>query len=125
MTKLFVYGTFKRGERNHGYLDGTFISKAVTMPRYHLYEHPGGFPVLVNPWFDRPRQQVEGEIWEIDRDTFRVLDHLEGAYFERRYVYLSNSDDRAAAYIWKEESLGTPERNGLTLCKVSNWSGVK
>lgn len=46
---LFVYGTLKRGERNHDRFCGGFASIEEGTVRGRLYDLPFGFPALVVP----------------------------------------------------------------------------
>jgi gamma-glutamylaminecyclotransferase len=76
MTKIFVYGTLKRGCCNHRFLAGQrFITEARTLPHYALYDL-GGYPGMVAVT-DQP-QSVQGEVWEVDETALRGLDTLEG-----------------------------------------------
>jgi gamma-glutamylcyclotransferase (GGCT)/AIG2-like uncharacterized protein YtfP len=75
-TLIFVYGTLKRGCSNHYYLAGqTFVGPARTRPGYRLYDH-GGYPGLVAKPDDR--EGVAGEVWAVDEEALRQLDHFEG-----------------------------------------------
>lgn len=76
-TKLFVYGTLKRGGSNHGWMRGqTFLGEGRTQPDYRMFDL-GGYPGLVRV---EPGQgvAVTGEVWEVDEDGLRRLDVLEG-----------------------------------------------
>ncbi|OQA87769.1 MAG: Gamma-L-glutamyl-butirosin B gamma-glutamyl cyclotransferase [bacterium ADurb.Bin236] len=73
---VFVYGTLKRGQRNHDRFcgDALTIESAVTTGR--LYQTPYGFPAM----FDAPDGQVFGEVMtfpDIEK-TLERLDKLEG-----------------------------------------------
>ena len=47
-TAIFVYGTLKRGQRNHNFLsDHEFLGDAQTEARYRLYD-TGRHPALVD-----------------------------------------------------------------------------
>lgn len=76
MTRLFIYGTLKRGGRNHALLAGqTFLGEAHTPPGYTLYAL-GDYPGLVPAASDR--QGVKGELWAVDDATLARLDEFEG-----------------------------------------------
>ena len=76
MTRVFVYGTLKRGFCNHHLLTGQqFLGEARTAPGFTLYSL-GDYPGLV-PSAD-PLQQVVGEMWAVDPECLRQLDLLEG-----------------------------------------------
>src|SRR6266581_3851339 len=75
-TAVFVYGTLKRGQRNHGLLsDHQFLGLALTLPHYRLYDS-GRHPALV----DDPENgvAVRGEVWQVSEETLQKLDEYEG-----------------------------------------------
>jgi gamma-glutamylaminecyclotransferase len=77
-TLLFLYGTLKRGCSNHYYLAGqTFIGAAHTPPGYRLYDL-GGYPGIVPKPDDR--EGVIGEVWSVDDEALKQLDHFEGVH---------------------------------------------
>ncbi len=70
---LFVYGTLKRGGRNHRRLAGCeFVGNAVTVPRYALVDL-GPYPGLVTG-----ELAVRGELWAVPADRLPALDAFEG-----------------------------------------------
>lgn len=76
MTKVFVYGTLKKGGHFHEVLrDSRFIGEgAVEGQLYNL----GTFPGLV-----QGKGEVKGELYELgDGVTLERLDHLEGFFTE-------------------------------------------
>ena len=76
MSRLFIYGTLKRGGRNHVQLAGQkFLAEAHTMPGYTLYSL-GDYPGMIFQPADR--HGVSGEIWEVDAETLARLDEFEG-----------------------------------------------
>ncbi len=75
---IFVYGTLKRGCRNHHHLAGQkLVSAARTVPGFTLYDL-GGYPGLVPHAADRTG--VAGEIWSVDAEALRRLDAFEGVH---------------------------------------------
>lgn len=73
MYTIFVYGTLKRGFRNHYILDGSkFIGEATTMDEYTMLDL-GHFPGCVEEDFCR----IHGEVYEVDGTTLDRLDMLE------------------------------------------------
>jgi gamma-glutamylcyclotransferase (GGCT)/AIG2-like uncharacterized protein YtfP len=76
MPILFVYGTLKRGCKNHRHIaDQRFLGETRTQPGYALYDL-GDFPGLV---IDATATSgVTGEIWEVDADALARLDEFEG-----------------------------------------------
>jgi gamma-glutamylaminecyclotransferase len=99
-TTLFVYGTLKRGQRNHGFLAGQeFVAEAPTLPRYRLYVC-GGSPCLVD---DAVRgMAVQGEVWRVDDDALARMDELEEVptLYTRRAIGLADFAGPVAAYFY-------------------------
>ncbi len=76
MTRLFVYGTLKRGGSNHAQLAGQhFLGEAHTVLGYTLFSL-GDYPGLV-PMPD-DLAGVTGELWSIDDACLAHLDEFEG-----------------------------------------------
>lgn len=74
MHRVFVYGTLKRGFRNHRFLErATFLGEAYTVARYHMLD--GHFPVLRDT--GPGRMQIAGELYDVDERTLVKLDDLE------------------------------------------------
>jgi gamma-glutamylaminecyclotransferase len=119
MTRVFVYGTLKRGCRNHHHLAGQqFLGEAHTLSGYTLYLL-GDYPGMVRS--DDASHDVAGEVWAVDADCLAKLDELEGVaegLYERvpinlapsfagqpveTYLYLRSLDGRPAiGSVWKE-----------------------
>jgi len=76
MTRVFVYGTLKRGGLNHHFLAGQkFLGEARTAPGYRLYSL-GDYPGMVRS--ADPTHEVAGEVWAVDAAGLAALDELEG-----------------------------------------------
>lgn len=77
MTRLFIYGTLKRGGSNHACMAGQrFIAEVATAPHYRMYDL-GGYPGLV-PVADGDGLSIRGELWDVDDECKVRLDALEG-----------------------------------------------
>lgn len=73
---LFVYGTLKRGQRNHHLLaDQQFIRAATTLPHFRLFDS-GPYPCMVR---DSAGIAIQGELWQVDESARPRLDDLEAA----------------------------------------------
>ena len=90
MTRVFVYGTLKRGGRNHHFLAGQqFLGEARTAPGYTLYSL-GDYPGMVRS--ADAKNDVIGEVWAVDAACLEKLDELEGVaegLYERAPVKLA------------------------------------
>ena len=76
MNRVFVYGTLKRGGRNHHFMEGQrFVTEARTPAGFTLYSL-GYYPGMVRDPGDP--HGVNGELWEVDNDCLALLDELEG-----------------------------------------------
>ena len=76
MTRIFVYGTLKRGGSNHALLASQrFLGTARTAQGYTLYSL-GDYPGMVRAPTDTAG--VTGELWAVDDACLQQLDELEG-----------------------------------------------
>lgn len=95
MTRLFVYGTLRRGEWNHSLLESArFIGDARTRPEFELYSL-GGCPGMV-----AGRSVVLGEVYEVTPAELESIDRLEGHphFYERMRIVLADGT-RAETYL--------------------------
>ena len=94
LTRVFVYGTLKRGLHNHYILMGsTFIGDAYTVESFRMFG--SGFPVIFPQTYDFDHESeddvfrpVYGEIYDVDSDTLVRLDDLEaeGVMYDRKKI---------------------------------------
>lgn len=97
---LFVYGTLKRGHRNHGLLAGQkFLGAAATEPRYRVFDlgpHPGLVADEANGL------AVKGELWAVSACCLAELDDFEEVPgpFVRASVAIAGRTDEVFAYFW-------------------------
>ncbi|MCB9740449.1 MAG: gamma-glutamylcyclotransferase [Deltaproteobacteria bacterium] len=96
---VFVYGTLRRGEGNHGLLaTAEFLGKARTAPDFLLFDL-GAYPaVVVQP--DGQGTAIVGELYAVDGTTLAQLDALEEHpdYYVRREIELPGGP-RAWIYV--------------------------
>ena len=106
-TIIFVYGTLKKGNHNHGFLDGaSFIGEAWTKKEYTLLEdHYVGLPYVIKD----ESYSIQGELYEVDKYTFMTLDNLEGHphFYKRELVEcfipeLNHTEMKAWLYFLQE-----------------------
>jgi gamma-glutamylcyclotransferase (GGCT)/AIG2-like uncharacterized protein YtfP len=97
-TLLFVYGTLKRGGKNHAHLASEkFLAPAQALPGYRLYD-VGGFPGLV-PDATAPFS-IAGELWEVSDAALARLDAFEGVdeiLYRRETIPLAPPFEKTAA----------------------------
>lgn len=112
-SRVFVYGTLRKGEVNHHLLDGArFCGDHVTQPHYKML-HLGAYPGVVS----KGRTRISGEVYQVDARHMAMLDRLEGyphAYkrkliptpWGRAWIYLYRGSRGRRAVIpsgqWKE-----------------------
>ena len=102
---VFVYGSLKRSEHNHGLLArARYIDEARTEPRYRL-RVTDSYPAMIRT--DEDPLSIEGEVFEVDRATLARLDRLEdnGRLYLRELipVVLAGSPEQpcqAWAYVY-------------------------
>jgi gamma-glutamylaminecyclotransferase len=96
---LFVYGTLKRGERNHHLIaDQLFIREATTAPRYRVFDL-GPYPGLVRE--AASGLAVRGELWAVSDCCLAELDDFEGVpgLFVREQIEVEEYEE-VWAYYW-------------------------
>ena len=99
-TVLFVYGTLKRGQRNHRLIaDQTFLGEAETEPRYRVFDL-GPYPGLVAD--PENGVAVRGELWAVVECCLAELDDFEEVpgLFVREPVAVAGQDGIVLAYFW-------------------------
>ncbi|MFI5357899.1 MAG: gamma-glutamylcyclotransferase [Opitutales bacterium] len=121
-TLIFVYGTLKRGGRNHRHLAGQqFIASARTAPGFTLFQ-PADYPGLVRDPADQAG--VTGEVWSVSDPCLRELDALEGVaegLYTRVPVPLAPPHESLAAHSYLYlRSLAGCRRLGSTWTEPSS-----
>ncbi len=105
MTRVFVYGTLKRGGENHSWIAGQqFVSLAKTRSVYRMFDL-GGYPGMVR---ENQGLSIEGELWEVDTAGLARLDVLEdvaGGEYERVEIELEGGE-AAEGYLYLREVSG-------------------
>jgi len=96
--RVFVYGTLRRGHANHAFIkNGRYMGTAETKEKYALYVDR--LPYLVK----EPVSHIIGELYEVDDETLRQIDWLEGhPTFYRRDLceVIAQDGTQASAYIY-------------------------
>jgi len=110
-TRLFVYGTLKRGQPRAHYLrNETFLGKAVTCPQYRLV-NCGDYPGLVS---SDAGIAIQGELWEVSRRCLQILDNVEGVPFnlyQRAEIQLQQpwNSEPTITYLYQPDVTGLPD----------------
>src|SRR5258707_693683 len=101
-TILFLYGTLKRGHKNHHFLAGQeFLGEAITMPLYRLYGidwHPG---MVLDT---EKGLEVKGELWAVDEAALAAMDEYEGvpSWFIRQDIAVRDHFETVQAYLYNQ-----------------------
>lgn len=98
MHNVFVYGTLKHGQSNHHLLkDAEFVGRACTVQPYSMHT-TGGYPVV----FDRPVNNIAGEVYYVNDEQLTRLDWLEGHpnFFERRQISVDVNGTGILDTVW-------------------------
>lgn len=112
-TLVFVYGTLKRGHRNHDWLMGASFRGDAVLPGAVLHDL-GPFPMAISG-----DGQVIGEVYAVDEAGLARLDHLEGCprLYERKEMGLA---DGRTAWVY----LGRPHQvRNVPLMPDGLWRG--
>jgi gamma-glutamylcyclotransferase (GGCT)/AIG2-like uncharacterized protein YtfP len=74
VNKVMVYGSLLSGLHNHGVIStGELLGTHTTKPEFTMYSLRG-FPGVTH----HGSTNIKGEVYEVDSNTFRDLDRLEG-----------------------------------------------
>jgi gamma-glutamylaminecyclotransferase len=107
---IFVYGTLKRGCRNHTFLQtAEYLGEAWTEPGYGMVDcgfYPNSYPGLVRA---HEGEGVSGEIYRVEATLLQALDRLEDVphEFERATIRLRDGRE-AQAYFYRGETAHLP-----------------
>ena len=118
---VFVYGTLKRGEANHGVMesaDGEFMAESKL----------AGYYIVNTPWYpfaaksDNDDDYIEGELYKVPADKLHILDTLEGypQLYDRDTVDVQDLDVFVYVSRNKTEMKAYESKYG----KTTNWTGA-
>ena len=117
-TRLFIYGTLKRGHERAGLLSGQqFLGDAQAGPFYRMYR-VDQYPGLVH---DVAGVAVQGELWEVDAECLAELDRVEAVddgLYQRQLIELADpwQNQAVEAYFYLQPV------DGLVDCGTC-WEG--
>lgn len=118
---VFVYGTLKQGEVNHGVMksaNGTFVATAK-LPGYYMVNTPW-YPFAAKS--DDKSDCIEGELYEVPMEKLHILDTLEGypQLYDRDTVNINDLD----AFIYVNRNKAEMESYEKMYGKTTNWTGA-
>lgn len=132
-TRVFVYGTLKRGERNHHFLASAqhLGADATQEARFAMREYASvSSPGRIAPSVDAGgSHRIAGEVYAVDADLLARLDQLErvGVDYDRQTVLLA-SGHTAEIYL-RAPSSRRPALPALTLARITgdliDWSEAR
>lgn len=94
--RVFVYGSLRRGERNHFFLDGqTRLGACQTDAAYALFD-TGPYPAAVAG----SSTALSGEVYAVDAACFAQLDVLEDYPHSYTRAQIATPWGRAWIYLW-------------------------
>ena len=99
-TILFVYGSLKRGRRNHRLIaDQEYLGPAGTEPRYRIVDL-GVYPGLIE---DANGVRVVGELWAVGECALAEVDEFEcaDAPYYRGSVVIEGRTEPIEAYFYR------------------------
>ena len=98
-TVLFVYGTLKRKFHNHYLLESSkYLGNGHTKSKYALYE--SSIPFVIK---DEHVSVIYGELYEINNETLKRLDRLEGHpnwYCREQVEIITESGQTMTAWLY-------------------------
>lgn len=95
MHLVFVYGTLKQGFNNYRFLQPRIPTKAIA-PGFDLHSGPG-YPFAI-----RGKGIIEGEVYEVDDETLKRLDRLEGvpSLYQRIKTKVISNNTQVECWIY-------------------------
>jgi gamma-glutamylaminecyclotransferase len=94
ISQVFVYGTLKRGQRNHHYLvQAEFVGDHLSEECFSMYQFDD-YPAVT----ENGSHAVSGEIYRVNRLGFEMLDELEG--YPRFYQRIEIATDYGCAWMY-------------------------
>lgn len=83
LTKVFVYGTLKRGQSNHSLLEDSKFLGEYSAKDMHII-NTNNYPYA----YEEEGLQAIGELYEVNKKTMEALDTLEGypSHYYRKEV---------------------------------------
>ena len=105
-TKLFVYGTLKRGYGNHYIIKKSkFLGDFISVDKFDMSGY--GFPEI---YPNKDGKRIKGEIYDLCDQDFVFTDSLEGngSFYRREIRDFTNNKETIKAWIYIILSPGSP-----------------
>jgi len=97
MNKIFVYGTLKQHQPNFALIKNGIFCGVGRLPKSNNFRmvSMGSFPALIEVGNNTP-QEINGEIWDVDDESFKNVDYLEGypTFYAREQFTILDSAGR-------------------------------
>jgi gamma-glutamylaminecyclotransferase len=117
---VFVYGTLRRGERNHALLaDARYVGEGKTAAGFTLL-NLGPYPAAVAA-SHLHSPSIRGEVYEVDDGALASLDRLEGCpalYFREQQPIRLQAGGTLNAWMYL---LTSGEPAGATVISSGDW----
>jgi gamma-glutamylcyclotransferase (GGCT)/AIG2-like uncharacterized protein YtfP len=125
MKKIFVYGTLKQHQPNFAIIKGGIFCGVGKLDKSYKFRMVslGAFPALI-PADSEHSQEINGEIWNIDKTAFENVEHLEGypSFYDRDKVIVKDSqgNEHECFVYFIPDELGSRE---LKSVETGTWLG--
>jgi gamma-glutamylcyclotransferase (GGCT)/AIG2-like uncharacterized protein YtfP len=84
MTRLFVYGTLRKGCNSHYLLKNPeLIDHDLQIAGFKMF-NLGSYPVLVET--GKPEDRVIGELYRLEENLLTAIDNYEGREYQRKFL---------------------------------------
>jgi gamma-glutamylcyclotransferase (GGCT)/AIG2-like uncharacterized protein YtfP len=92
---LFVYGTLRKGEKNHHMLEGAEFLGNKALPGFVRTESTG--PAIIPGDED---DFVEGELYQVEPEALEKIDEYEGDEYPREVAFLEDESE-VNVYVYR------------------------
>lgn len=117
-TRIFVYGTLRKGCHNHDFLKGSkFVGMTRTLPHYRMVA--GGIPFLCRMEHNAG-DEIVGELYDVDGTVFTRLAELERGYDCAEIMIQNEEGGTAFAYAYF-----APPRRAASLLRAGQSGEMK